>query len=63
MLLALVAKASIVSPCVTTCEMSLDLSELLDEFNDVSLDNLPAELPPLKDIQHDIDLVLGSTSL
>ena len=46
-------------PCATTCEMSLDLTERLDEFKDVSLDDLPTELPPLRDIQYAMELVLG----
>nr|GEW94859.1 putative reverse transcriptase domain-containing protein [Tanacetum cinerariifolium] len=33
---------------------------LLDEFSDVFLDELPDALPPLCDIQHHIDLELGS---
>lgn len=37
--------------------MSLDLSELLDKFKDVSLVDLLAELPSLRDIQHAIDPV------
>ena len=44
-------------PCATTCEMSLDLSELLDEFKDVSPGDLPAKLTHLRDTQHSIDLV------
>ena len=47
-------------PYATTCEMSLGLSELLDEFKDVSLDDLHVELPLLRDTEHAIDLVLGS---
>ena len=46
MLLALLAKTPPVFPCATTYEMSLDLSELPDEFKDVS----PAKLPPLRNI-------------
>ena len=39
---------------------SLDISRLLDEFSDVMPNELPNELPLLRDIQHAIDLVLGS---
>lgn len=58
MLLALVAKAQPMFPI--TCEMFLNLNELLDEFKDISPDDLPGELPALRDILHAIDLVLGS---
>ena len=43
---------------IAVCEMSFDLSEIFNEFKDISPD-LPRELPPLRDIQHAIDLVLG----
>lgn len=35
------------------------LSTLLEAFKDLSPDELPDELPPLRNIQHKTDLVLG----
>ena len=32
---------------------------LLQEFTDIMLTELPDDLPPMRDIQHAIDLVLG----
>lgn len=32
---------------------------LLHEFEDVFLDKIPNEFPPIKGIEHHIDLVLG----
>ena len=36
------------------------IREVLEEFQDVFLDDLPSCLPPLRDIQHAIDLAPGS---
>ncbi|XP_078434274.1 uncharacterized protein LOC144705461 [Wolffia australiana] len=38
-----------------------DITQLLEEYADVFPAELPNELPPLRNIQHAIDLVLGAT--
>ena len=50
---ALVAANSITMPSESASSHSYDVSHLLDEFRDT----MPDELPPFRDIQHDIDLV------
>ncbi|XP_059436596.1 uncharacterized protein LOC132169599 [Corylus avellana] len=41
-------------------EVSEAIKGLVEEFSDVFPEELPKELPPLRDIQHQIDLVPGS---
>lgn len=45
----------------TVIQLSPSLNAILTELKDVFPDELPTELPPLRDIQHQIDLVPGST--
>jgi hypothetical protein len=42
-------------------ELPEEAKGLVEEFTDVFLGKLPDELPPLYEIQHQIDLVLGSS--
>ena len=58
MCLALVAKE--VPYGSSIADVPLEVKNLLDDFVDMVLDELPSELPPLRDIQHAIDLVPGS---
>ena len=58
MCLALVAKG--VSSDSSIVDVPLEVNNLLDDFVDMVPDKLPNELPPLRDIQHVIDLVSGS---
>ena len=56
MCLALVAKGVLSS----IVDVPLEVKNLLDDFVDMVSDELPSELPPLRDIQHAIDLVPSS---
>ncbi|XP_028550608.1 uncharacterized protein LOC114579613, partial [Dendrobium catenatum] len=38
-----------------------EIAEFLEDYQDVTPDVLPAELPPLRSIQHQIDLIPGAT--
>ncbi|KAF7801795.1 uncharacterized protein G2W53_040906 [Senna tora] len=56
-MLALVPKISIRITSVGICEVPCEISQLLKEFQDIFPYELPLELPPMREIQHDIDLV------
>ena len=58
MCLALVAKE--VSFDSSIVDVPLEVKNFLNDFVNMVSDELPSELPPLRDIQHVIDLVLGS---
>jgi hypothetical protein len=36
-----------------------EIQELLEEFADIVVDELPCSLPPIKSITHNIDLIPG----
>ena len=56
--LLLLPKETIVSN-----EVPEPIQHLLSEFRDVIPEELPSKLPPLRDIQHHLDLVPGSSLL
>ncbi|XP_028790924.1 uncharacterized protein LOC114746810 [Neltuma alba] len=58
-ILAVVSKV-LSPPTPTPDSLPTEVTQLLDEFKDVALEELPPDLPPMRNIQHAIDLVPGS---
>ncbi|XP_028786699.1 uncharacterized protein LOC114742651 [Neltuma alba] len=57
-ILAIISK--VVSPFAPTPDnFPKEVTQLLDEFKDVAPKELPPDLPPMRNIKHAIDLVLG----
>jgi hypothetical protein len=42
-------------------DFPMEFHNLLDEFVDILVDELPHTLPPIKSISHQIDLILGTS--
>ena len=56
----LVVKGESVSEPLKVNQIPMEVQRLLEEFHDVVLKELPNEIPPMRDIQHHIDLILGA---
>lgn len=41
----------------------MGMAELLKHYQDLMLDKIPKQLPPMRDMQHDIDIVPGLSLL
>eukprot|EP00253_Pinus_taeda_P018649 PITA_18649 len=44
-----------------TTDLPAEVQQLLAEFSDLMAEDLPPGLPPMRDIQHQIDLILGAS--
>lgn len=49
------------NPCSQLQDLPLEVSKLLELYRDIVPEELPAKLPPLQSIQHQINFVLGAT--
>ena len=57
----LIVKGESVSEPLKVNQIPMEMQGLLEEFNDVVPKELPNELPPMRDIRHHIDLILGAS--
>ena len=42
-------------------EVLVEVADILGEFSNIVLDNVPNRLPPMRKISHQMDLVLGAS--
>ena len=56
-----VRKPRVVLTSTTMDDLPKEVQELLDNFVDIVVDEMPNSLPPIKSISHHIDLILGAS--
>jgi hypothetical protein len=61
MQLAVVRKPKVVLTNTSMDELPEEVQELLENFVDIVVDELPNSLPPIKSINHLIDLIPGES--
>jgi hypothetical protein len=63
MQLAMVRKPRVVLTNTSMDELPEEVQELMENFVDIVVDELPNSLPPIKSISHHIDLIQGESML
>jgi hypothetical protein len=56
-----VKKPKIVLTSTRVDDLPEEVQELLEEFVDILVDELPRLLPPIRSVSHHIDLILGAS--
>ena len=56
-----VCKLRVVTMKTNVTDIPEEIQEMLSEFGDIVVDDLPYELPPRRDISHQIDFIPGSS--
>jgi hypothetical protein len=56
-----VRKSRIVLNSTRVDDLPEEVQELLEEFVDIVVDELPHSLPPMRSVSHHIDLILGAS--
>ena len=54
-------KPKIVITMTTISDLPEEIQEMLAEFGDIVVGDLPNELPPKRDVSHQIDFILGAS--
>ena len=58
---AVVCKLRVVAMKANVTNLLEEIQEMLSEFSDIVVDDLSNELPPRRDISHQIDFILGAS--
>ena len=58
---AVVCKPRVVTVKTNVTDIPEDIQEMLSEYRDIVMDDLPIELPPRRNISHQIDFILGAS--
>ena len=58
---AVVCKPRAVTMKTNMTDLHEEIQEMLSEFSNIVVDDLPNELPPRRDISHQIDFILGAS--
>ena len=56
-----ICKPKVVMMKTTVSDLPKEIKEMLAEFGEIVVGDLPNELPPKRDINHHIDFILGAS--
>ena len=56
-----ICKPKVVTVKTTISDLREKIQEMLAEFGDIIVDDLPNELPPKRDVNHHIDFIPGAS--
>ena len=56
-----VCKPRVVTVKTKVTDLPKEIQDVLSEHKDIVVDDLPNELPPRRDISHQIDFILGAS--
>ena len=58
---AIVCKPKVILTSTKISDFPIKIQDTLSDYNDIIVDDLPDDLPPVRSIIHHIDLILGET--
>ena len=56
---ALICKPKVITTSTKIYDFPIEIQEMLENYCDIIVDDLPNELPPIRKISHHIDLIPG----